>query len=228
MSFVEAAKTFSDTAVGVSAGDNGGAAMSFVEAAKTFSDIAVGVSAILVVVFGVLGFRQWKRELKGRSRFELARRIALNASDFRERFHYARDPCTSPLEYAGRRKKPDEDPRATPILDEWYARAKRLEAVDNTWKILHEASWEASVLLDPDVTALFKPIEDSFRALSVSISAHFHSGLRMAKDEPLTDRAIARSEEHCDRVYGSPEDAIGINVDKAVDKLRERIRKYVR
>ena len=111
----------------------------FAEGASTISDILVGLSAIAVVALGYTGLQQWKRELKGRSKFELARRIALNAFDYRDRFNDARNMFTFPGEWADRARAPDEPRQVAAILDEWHAWAKRLEVLRIAAKLLHEA-----------------------------------------------------------------------------------------
>jgi|GEM_PF-1728945 len=200
----------------------------FVQAAKTISDIVVGLSAIAVASIGFIGLQQWKRELKGKSKFDLARRIALNAFDFRDRFHAARNIFTFAGESADRTRAPDETHDVAAVLDEWHARAKRMEALRNAGRLLHEASWEVSVLLDEDIIGLFQPLEDTLRDLSVSFHTYFQSQLMNAnRSRPLDDN-MAWLEEHHRRVYGSPEDEIAKSLDAAVERLAQRIKQYIR
>ena len=49
----------------------------FVELIGVLSDICVGISAIVVAVLGFIGLRQWRKELTGKSKFDIARRMAI-------------------------------------------------------------------------------------------------------------------------------------------------------
>jgi hypothetical protein len=195
---------------------------------STISDIVVAVAAIIVAVSGLYGLLQWKRELKGKQKFELARRIAINAFEFRDRFHFARSPLTFGSESADRPRAPDETREAASVSDEWFARGKRMEALRNTARLLHEASWEASILLDQDIPGLIQPLETSLRDLWVSFQTHFQSLLMNAKRPNAPALDADRLEEHYRRVYGMPDDDVAKAVDAAVENLVERVRDYVR
>jgi hypothetical protein len=57
-------------------------------------NVVVGLSAVVVAIVAVIGLRQWRVELTGRTKFELARKIALLAYQFRDELHAARNPFT--------------------------------------------------------------------------------------------------------------------------------------
>ena len=56
----------------------------FVELIGVLSDICVGISAIVVAVLGFIGLRQWRKELTGKSKFDIARRMAILSFRFRD------------------------------------------------------------------------------------------------------------------------------------------------
>ena len=199
----------------------------FVQAASTVSDIVVALSAIAVAVIGLPGLQQWKRELRGKSKFELARRIALYAFEFRDRFHSARNPYTFPGESADRARAHDETREVAEVLDEWHARGKRMEALRNTARLLHEASWEGSVLLEPDVKDLIEPLESSLRDLLVSFQTYFQMQHMNASRPHNLAQDADWLEVHHRRVSGMPEDPFAKDVDTAVENLVQRVRQYI-
>ena len=200
----------------------------FIEGVSTISNVIIGLSAIAVAAIGFAGLQQWRRELRGKSRFELARRIAVIAFDFRDRFHTARNPFTFAGEYADRTRAPDETPQATNVLDEWHARGKRLEELRTAGRLLHEASWEASVLLDEEVTQLILPLENSLRDLSVSFQTYFQSQMMNANRPHAPARDQEWLQPHHRTVYGTSDDPIAMNVDQGVEDLVKNVRKYIR
>lgn len=72
----------------------------FVEFVRVLSDIVVGLSAAAVAIAGVSGLYQWRAELKGRTKYELACRMVILAFQFRDEYKRARNPFTFPGESA--------------------------------------------------------------------------------------------------------------------------------
>lgn len=200
----------------------------FVQLVSTISDIVVALSAIAVFGLGLAGLQQWKRELRGKSQFEIARRIALYAFDFKERFHGARSSFTFVGQSAERAKAENETREVTEVMNEWYARSKHMEELNKTARLLHEATWEGSVLLDPRITELVKPLEKSLSELFVSFYVYFQAQLRNAKQPNRTAGNEDWLEEHFHRVYGTPNDSIAKHVDAAVDALVQKVKCYIR
>jgi len=200
----------------------------FVQCISTASDITVALSAIAVAMIGFFGLQQWKRELRGKTQFDLARRIAQQAFEFRERFHAARSSFTYIGQSAERAKAENETLEVAEVMDEWYARSKLMEELNKTARILHETTWEGSLLLDPEITDLVKPLENAFSELLVSFHVYFRAQLRNARRPNRTSGNEDCLEEHCDRVYGNPNDSIAKGVDTAVDALAQRVKRYIR
>jgi len=55
-----------------------------------------------------------------------------------------------------------------------------METLRSAGRLLHEASWEASILLDREITELILLLETSLRDLSVSFQTYFQSQLMNA------------------------------------------------
>ena len=196
-----------------------------VEVIQILSDVMVGVSALIVAILGIIGLTQWKAELKGRSRYEVAKRLAFLALKYRELLQSARSPFTFPSEWASRPKGENESPQEGQILDEYYARAQRLKKVQEVlWQLL-EASWEARVVLGPEVTDLVEPLERSFREITSCLDYHFQMRLEALK-APRARRTP--EEKRCFRIiYGTREDEFFQELTEAVTILINSLEKYL-
>lgn len=196
----------------------------FVELLSVVSNLAVGVSAIFAAVLAFSGLRQWRAELVGRTRFDLARRIAKLAYQFQDQMHSARFPFTMPGEAANRERAEGESPELTAVEDEMFARFERLRPVRDTVRDLHEAGWEAEIALDPEVTRLIKRIEEVSVQARTAAYRHFGRAREAAKnnqplEEPTGGQRI---------VYGERNDEFGQVIDQAVDNLVHSLKTYIR
>jgi hypothetical protein len=79
------------------------------------------VSAIVVAGVSVYGIWQWQRELKGRSKFEIAKKMTLLAFQFQDELRTARSPATFLGESAERKKGDNETPGERHTRDEHFA-----------------------------------------------------------------------------------------------------------
>ena len=68
----------------------------FVEFIAVLSDVCVGLSALGVIILGIFGLIQWKAELTGRTKFDIARKMAKAALQFRDEVKRARSIFTLP------------------------------------------------------------------------------------------------------------------------------------
>jgi hypothetical protein len=93
------------------------------------SDAVVAVSAMAVAVIAYRGLKTWNAEMNGRASFELARRAASLVFKIGQTLRAARNPLTSAAESAERSRTEGENQEASNALDEWFARAKRLEPI---------------------------------------------------------------------------------------------------
>ena len=200
----------------------------FVELVSLLSNICVGVSAIVVAGMSVYGIRQWQRELKGRSKFEIARKMTLLAFQFQDELRTARSPATFVGESVERTKGDDETPGERNIRDEHFARSMRLRPLQETMVKLREASWEAEALLIEGADKLIQPFEEAYRGLSISITFFFNIQLEMQKASDKYVIPPALLDNHHKTIYGSGDaDEISNAVDIAVVKLTTQMKKCV-
>ena len=196
-----------------------------VQLVSMISNALLGIAA----VFGIFRLWQWRSELIGRSKYQLARKIVLLALQFREEYHYARGMFTFGDEAAGRERSQNETEAESRVMDEYHSRIKRLQLLQRTLRRVHEASWEADIVLKQGDSPLTKPLGDAYSDLATSIRFLFDAELKQAKS-PSGHMSIKESDlrELHDTVYGVSNDPIGQKVENAVDVIKARLTKYLR
>jgi len=188
-------------------------------------DILIAVAAIV----GLYSLRQWRAELKGNARFELARRMVLLAFEFRERFHFVRNPFTFSSEYEDR---PDRDAseEVGGLSDRQYAVQKRFTPLAETTMELSRCLWEARIVLDRKVANKVEPLEQSFLELKRAIRLDFGLQEMMANVPAfsLDEKDMAEVKARQKILYYQGEgDELDKLVNEAVDALVEHLERYV-
>lgn len=201
----------------------------FVELVSVLSDCLVGLSALILACIGIIGLTQWRTELTGKTKFEVARKMALLAFQFRDEFRQARNPFTFPGESADRQRNDSETREEAQVLDEYFARRKRLRPLQETLKNLHAASWEAEVILDENIGKLIRPVEGAFKELFAAIEVYFQmqlEGVRGGRRHPEPDHVWLQSQ--FEQVYGTGDDEVSQSIDAAVNALVEALKTHTK
>lgn len=195
----------------------------FVELVSVISDIVVGLSAIVVAILAFWGLRQWKIELTGRTKFETAKKLASLAFEYRDRYKRARSMFTSPGEYIGREKGENETPEERDVLDQWYARQKRLAPLQETLRKLYETGWEAEIIIDKDISKHIKPFEAAFAELYTSIEAYFGAEYTRVRKQIPADRREDWLNVHYHRIYGKVDDDVSVEINNSTQSLVDSV-----
>lgn len=113
-------------------------------------DIVVGLAAAAAAFFAYLGLNTWRKELKGKSEYELAKRVLKSVYRVREAFMHVRNPAIYQYEYPEDMRnhhghlKPEHNYDGTTHVYE-----KRWEKMHEAFKELEEAHLEAQVEWGP-------------------------------------------------------------------------------
>jgi hypothetical protein len=196
----------------------------FLELITVVSSVVVAVAAAA----GVAGLWQWRNELIGRSRFEVARRIMMLGFRFRDIYAQARNPITWPGEYDGRVKQQNEKPDEVHIRDEYYAHFNRLKPLFELTDKLQEVMWEASLLLDQGDETAANHLLDAAVELRQAIDRHFYAQLEMVRHPNI---AVVNYEQDLDLtkvVYGMADDKYNKRIDATIEQMKARFKKYIR
>src|SRR5437868_4933385 len=112
--------------------------------------VVMAIATIFLFCLGKQGLEQWRKELKGKDQYELARKIALLAYQFKSDYDFVRMFATFGEESSDRAKPEGESFQETSIRNEYYAKSQRLERLRLTVIKLQEADWEAKSTLGSD------------------------------------------------------------------------------
>jgi hypothetical protein len=112
------------------------------------------ISAVAVIY----GLRTWKRELKGKTRYESAKSIITGAYGVREAIQLCRSAAMHPSEYANRQALEGESAKQKELQNSYYAYMHRFNRVIDSLK-----SWQPTIT---EAEALFgKEARDQARKL---------------------------------------------------------------
>jgi len=200
-------------------------------AISMISDIVIGVCALFVAIIAFLGLQTWRKELTGRAKFDVARTVMRLCLKLTRGFGAARDPFTSYIECTGRLRQEHESPSVSQVLDEWYARAKRLEPLHEDLIKIQEAAWEAEILFEQDlgkqVSETVKIYRSSFAELSSAIYSHFTT----RRDE-VTKGSVFQDQDWLTalhkEIYSIGGDDFSKRIEEATTKLRQALQIYVK
>ena len=201
---------------------------------STISDIVVAVSALVAALVvstaAFYGLQTWRNELRGKARFDAARRVLLLSRKVGDQFRMARSPFT--FAAVGRRRSPEESDREAQVLDDWLARQQRLEPLRETIFVeLQEAGWDAEILLGGDagdrVAGATKEFRNVFGDVASAVDSYFREKLRRADgveggvDQKWLDGLEAK-------FHGRPSgDALSERIENAIDELSKGLKTFL-
>lgn len=143
------------------------------------------VEVIFYLVTGaavVIGLNSWRKELRGRARYEVAKNIIAGAYRIRDSINNARSMMMFPAEWADHEKSPNESGRETQVKNSWYGYARRYESVANAQSQWYPAVVEAEALFGEDAR---KKIEDLYYSVQTFKAAiEMYHQYEMSVDEP--------------------------------------------
>jgi len=198
----------------------------FIELVSVLSNVCVGISALAVTIISFVGLQQWRRELTGKTKFDVAHRMAVLANRYRDEYKKARNPFTFPGESSKREKGENETHNETDILDEYFARQGRLTPLQDILRQLYEISWEAEILLDKNINRAIVPLEDSFKKLYSSIQAYFFTRYELIRRNH--DFNNDESMQNYYKVIYGYDDEISDEVEIATSAIVNKMKSYLK
>lgn len=116
------------------------------------------------------------------------------------------------------------------MLNEAYARNKRLQPLSENLQKLQQASWEAEIVLgedaDKSLPETMKEYRKCWAELSFDISEYFSERYKQANND--TTSAPQYLEDLRKTVYGVPTDDFGKRVQNAEDRLSSALKAFVK
>ncbi|MBD8896508.1 hypothetical protein IG626_10900 [Desulfovibrio desulfuricans] len=173
------------------------------------------------------GLRTWRRQLKGTSQFDVAKRLMLKVYQIRRDIEY----CRSPVRYVPWITHGAED-KPIPVNEQQYESTKKdmWERFDKIVKTSNEIElllFEAEIVLDKKVREHFRPISEICFQLRTSIKFFLTYSDPKRKNRSDTDAESRKYNELEETIYAQDGDAIQTKVDSAVREIEKFIKPYV-
>ena len=197
---------------------------------STVGDIVVAASGVVIAVTACYALRAWRDEMRGRARFELARQLVLESYRLEAAFEVARGPGVFPGEWTDRTRDPKEIPEESDVINQWYARNKRIKPLIEHLVKLQELSWEAQAVLRGEAGASVAEAVGNFRKAKgeylASFEMYFRHQLELAKGSMATwERDLVEKLEG--HVYGRKDDEIATLVYQSRGAIEVALTKFL-
>jgi len=201
------------------------------ELISLLSDIAIGVSAVAVASVGVFGLRTWRKELTGKAKFDVARNVMLLGFKLKDDFQWATSPFTSSGESVGRPRKENESSSESIVLNEGYARQRRLQPLVEDLQKLQTTGWEAGILLGEDsrksVSEAIEIFRHSYGELASAIESYFEERYKEAIGTSVNiDQGWLRELRRT--IYSASRGGLLNQIDEAIAQLADTLKPYVK
>jgi len=194
-------------------------------------EVVLGISAVVVAGVAWVGLQTWKRELTGKAKFEAAQKMMRLTLKFQANLEGVRSPFLGYAEYANRAKHPEEPESVSHVVDEWYARTNRINAVFENLTQIIEVKWETEILLNESsvqsIEEVVKSLRESYTDLASAIASYFE----IRCDEVRTGD-LYQDQEWLkglrETISSVQDDDYKKKVDNAIDILSSTLKQYVR
>jgi hypothetical protein len=132
-------------------------------------EIIENVGLIVASITAIYGINAWKREFRGKKKYELAEEVLAQFYDCRDRLREIRSPFSHNEEGSSRKKDPKEREEDTELLNRAYVVFERYQKYQETFNKLFALRYRFMALFGKEAA---QPIEDFRIALNeVFISA---------------------------------------------------------
>ena len=187
---------------------------------------AAGTAAFIAI----RGYDIWKKQLRGKTEYELARRLLHSVYRVREAIRLVRKPVHSMAETRLAMQEAELEMELSDLLDpQHYAMrqdavyAQRWRRFEETFRGLEVDVFEAEVLWGQDIVAALEPLRQYTTTLGASIGLYLHN---------LSDENMQQSEAQADEarriIYSrDQDDEFGEGIQKAVETVENVLKPYL-
>lgn len=190
---------------------------------KAGVDIGTGAAALIGAGVAVVGLRTWRAQLRGKTEYELARRLLRGVFEIRDQVASVRNPFVSGEEMAAAFKEAGVEPKDGDVM-----RDKRTSGFvyQQRWKGLSKALsdarvdiLEAEVLWGEPVREADKALRHCVAKLSVSLSMY----LRAMNDERTQFQLGDEFQKHMNIAYQISDDPA---VDPFTGEVSDAVKRF--
>lgn len=201
------------------------------EAVRMLKDGATGTAALVAAYVGLKGLDTWKRQLRGTSDYELARRLLKLTYQARDKIQRIRAPMKFGAEFERALQEQDidleegEEPSKLQKTEAWYQ--MHWDELNEILSDLNVAQLEAEVLWGEHIPDVFSPMNEVIGELRVAIGKQ----LRFIEGGPHVDPTAEQRQEVRDILYRQSwepeEDEFTAKIENAVSGVRDEARPHL-
>lgn len=208
----------------------------FTDIISLSSDILVGISAIIVGCIGIIGLKQWKAELTGRSKFEIARKVSVLVVQFREKFHKSRSRdfiMTDPGKYYDENGESDD---AWFTLAEYSNQSKKVQTLRDILDKLYETNWELEVLTGINLNKYFTDLEEYYHDLYFSVQTYYEIEIKRKRSGiPSIEHYISSDDYENENfeiqgyrmAFAKKDDEISKSINNLTNQMLDALKSFV-
>lgn len=187
---------------------------------STYSSGITALSALLAVIFGVFGLDAWKKKLKGKTDYDIARQYLKSILQLRDALKFVRNPFISASEIQTALKEngfnPGEYDNSEKVNKSVYS--LRWNKVQDLWTILEAILLEAEISWGAEAINIQKGLESSVKKLRGAIWLFINAS-----------KEVKTGDETYKLIYNAYDvtDDFSIEVDKEIEKIRDFLKQYL-
>lgn len=182
----------------------------------------LAVPATLLLAY--LGFGAWRREHRGKSRYEVARQLLKSTIAYRDILQEARNPMMQGYESHGREVKEEETPEQATRRNTIFAWSKRIDKVNEVRREFYLNRLDAEVLWPDRIPGLCDAFHKLHVELVVNLRSYFMITERKSSVEANTD-LLKRAEAVI--WAGDEPDKFKDKLDSSLKSLDEFLRPHI-
>ena len=190
-------------------------------------DFITGLSALTAAIIAILGLQAWKKQLKGKTEYELAQKYLRATYKIREALAWVRNPLQSATEIAQAMKEANfENVSVTdssyPVKSAIAVYQKRFQKVTEAFLDLDSIMLEAETLWGESVREHFKLLQEHSSALFIAIQIYISDmEHNVPYNEEKYEKIIATMYAITD---GSREDPFAREVKETIKKIESFVK----
>lgn len=184
------------------------------------------ISVVIASVTAIYGIASWRRETKWKRKYELAEEVLSLFYECKEKIEIIRSPASYVGEGKTRKRKENERPEETEILDSAYVFYERYEKEKEPFIKLATLKFRFIAIFGKDANT---PFDEMRKILSDILFAANRLGNRYWKDqgrkkftEEQFEKHLIEMEKYESIVWTSYEnDEVELKVDKCIEKIEK-------
>ncbi len=204
--------------------------MTLAECITAGKDVVVAAAAAFAAYFAYLGLSTWRRELKGKSEYQLAKDVLKSVYKVREAFKHVRHPAIYQYEYPegmtdhhGHLKQENKHEGTAHVYEE------RWKKMDEAFSELESYHLDAQVEWGAEFQDVIKDLRSCRATLLVTIQEKLY---RMKNPYDGADRSVEEAKEERSVLYhigeDSKHDSFTPEINAAVGKFEEWLRPHIK